>query len=407
VDRELIASALAKPPSSIAYEVSRLLSEKAAGRAVIETATSLDVMGFARAGHAKAVLADGVHSEVVTDWEGPDEGLRDQPVNAWLEVSCGEARLEVLLIRWLEGFQRETRAYLVADDEEVARQFLARCAAWSAEVHGEILVFSDGCFQKSARLHREIRSASWDDLILHGDLRRSIADDFAHFFAARATYERLGAAWRRGALFLGPPGNGKTLCVKALVNRLAKPTIYVRGFRHRYRTMADCIADVFTRARQIAPCVLVLEDIDGLFDPEGLAFFLNELDGFAENAGIVTLGTTNHPDRLDPALLDRPSRFDRTYAFELPRVDERQRYLELRNERLVAEQRLSPEVIRELSEATDGFSFAYMKELVLGALLASVDGPVDLAPALRAGLARLREQLGRAREIAAGSGRAR
>jgi AAA+ superfamily predicted ATPase len=166
--------------------------------------------------------------------------------------------------------------------------------------------------------------------------------------------------------------------------------------------MADCIGDVFTRARRIAPCVLVLEDIDGLFDPEGLAFFLNELDGFAENAGIVTLGTTNHPDRLDPALLDRPSRFDRTYAFDLPGVDERRRYLELRNERLVAEQRLSAEVIRELSEATDGFSFAYMKELVLGALLSSIDGPLDLAPALRAGLARLREQLGRAREITAG-----
>ena len=398
---EIISEALGRPSSSIGYEASRRLAELAAGRAVVATEVQLDVLGFARAGHAEARLTEGVHSEVVTAWEGPEEGLHDQTANAWVSVTHEGAAIDVLLMRWMEGYQPQRRGFVITGDEATARRFIEACAAWTAEVHEEVLVFSDGCFAKSARLHREIRSASWDDLVLRGELRQTIAADFGHFFEARATYERLGAPWRRGALFLGPPGNGKTFCVKALVNRLGKPTIYVRGFRHRYRTSADCIGEVFKRARHIAPCVMVLEDLDGLFDPEGLAFFLNELDGFSENSGILTLGTTNHPDRLDPALLDRPSRFDRTYAFELPDVDERRRFLELRSDRLLPAQRLSPGLLLELAEATDGFSFAYLKELVLGALLASVSsGVVDLSSPLRAGLARLREQLGRARAIA-------
>jgi AAA+ superfamily predicted ATPase len=152
---------------------------------------------------------------------------------------------------------------------------------------------------------------------------------------------------------------------------------------------------------EIAPCLLVLEDLDGLFDAEGLAFFLNELDGFAENSGLVTLGTTNHPERLDPALLDRPSRFDRTYAFELPNDEERRRYLTRQNEHLATAGKLGEATIDELVGATREFSFAYLKELVVGALLAVVSGPAtSTEEAARAAIPRLREQLGRAREIA-------
>jgi ATP-dependent 26S proteasome regulatory subunit len=59
--------------------------------------------------------------------------------------------------------------------------------------------------------------------------------------------------------------------------------------------------------------------------------FLNELDGFAANIGIVTLATTNHPERLDPAILDRPSRFDRKYPFDLPEQPERHAYIVMWN----------------------------------------------------------------------------
>ena len=71
------------------------------------------------------------------------------------------------------------------------------------------------------------------------------------------------------------------------------------------------MADVFDKARQLAPCVLVLEDLDSLINDKNRSFFLNQLDGLQSNDGLFIIGTTNHFDRLDPGLNSRPSRFDR------------------------------------------------------------------------------------------------
>ena len=68
---------------------------------------------------------------------------------------------------------------------------------------------------------------------------------------------------------------------------------------------------VFERARGLRPCVLVLEDLDSLVNDENRSFFLNQIDGFEQNHGLMILATTNHPDRIDSAIIDRPSRFDR------------------------------------------------------------------------------------------------
>ena len=68
---------------------------------------------------------------------------------------------------------------------------------------------------------------------------------------------------------------------------------------------------VFEKARQMAPCVLILEDLDSLINDSNRSFFLNQLDGLQSNDGLLLIGTTNHFDRLDPALNSRPSRFDR------------------------------------------------------------------------------------------------
>lgn len=68
---------------------------------------------------------------------------------------------------------------------------------------------------------------------------------------------------------------------------------------------------VFSKARQTAPCVLILEDLDSLINDQNRSFFLNEMDGLQGNDGLLVIGTTNHFDRLDPGLSTRPSRFDR------------------------------------------------------------------------------------------------
>jgi ATP-dependent 26S proteasome regulatory subunit len=114
---------------------------------------------------------------------------------------------------------------------------------------------------------------------------------------------------------------------------------------------------------------VVLEDLDSLIDDENRAFFLNELDGFAANTGVVVLATTNHPEKLDPAILDRPSRFDRKYYFNLPARPERLAYITSWNGSLEQELRLSESSLAKLAEATDGFSFAYLKELFLSSMM--------------------------------------
>src|SRR5204862_5770705 len=135
--------------------------------------------------------------------------------------------------------------------------------------------------------------ATFDNLILRDSLKEDLQNDFTRFFASREVYEQYGIPWKRGALFIGPPGNGKTHTVKALINQLQQPCLYVKGFKASYGTEQECIRRVFERARRTTPCLVVMEDIDSMIDDKNRSFFLNELDGFSANTGVVVLGTTN------------------------------------------------------------------------------------------------------------------
>ena len=240
-----------------------------------------------------------------------------------------------------------------------------------------------------------IKSASFDNLVLPGALKDEVRGDLRRFFASREVYERYGIPWKRGVLLIGPPGNGKTHTVKALINELGRPCLYVKSFKSRYGEEQDAMRSVFRRARQSAPCVVVLEDIDSLIDGKNRSFFLNELDGFATNTGVVVLATTNYPEKLDAAILDRPSRFDRKYYFELPAAVERLAYVSAWSETLQHEMRVGVPALHEVVALTEGFSFAYLKELFLSAMMQwmaeSQAASMDAVIVERA--ARLREQM--------------
>ena len=121
--------------------------------------------------------------------------------------------------------------------------------------------------------------------------------------------------------------------------------------------------------------MLVFEDLDALVNNDNRSFFLNELDGFAANSGILTIATTNHPEKLDPAILDRPSRFDRKYHFGLPALDERRAFIGRWNASVEPEARLTPEGEARAAGLSEGFSFAYLKELLLSSLMAWIAAP--------------------------------
>ncbi|HWC77320.1 MAG TPA: ATP-binding protein, partial [Blastocatellia bacterium] len=171
----------------------------------------------------------------------------------------------------------------------------------------------------------------------------------------------------------------------------AKPCLYVKSFAACYGTDHDRIRQVFKQARKTAPCIVVLEDLDSLIDDDNRSFFLNELDGFAENTGVVVLATTNHPDRLDPAILDRPSRFDRKYYFQLPSADGRLTYLKRWRDSVQPELRFSDLALRKTVEISDDFSFAYLKELCVSAMMewmAASSNSMDQILCMRATLLR-------------------
>lgn len=394
---QIIREALALPTTAIDYHVSQYLADKFPEKVLVEGNDGLfNVETYARAGHCSLEMQTFIHDQVVTHWYGreisssvprmigqfggmtvtirgelsEEEEISDLAKNAWFTVQWKDNTLDILVMHWSEGFGRVVYTYwILCDSHQIAKEFIKEVCRWNAELRGEVLVFSGGCWKKDAQLFKAIQGASFDNLVLRGNLKQQIREDLERFFTMHQTYDEYGIPWKRGVLFVGPPGNGKTHTVKALINALNMPCLYVKSFRADHVTEEDNIHAVFDRARKSAPCILVLEDLDSLLNGQNRSFFLNELDGFATNAGIVTLATTNHPEKLDPSILDRPSRFDRKYPFDLPEQPERLAYITLWNETLKPSLRITEAGAVKLSELTAGFSFAYLKELFLSSMM--------------------------------------
>ncbi|KAI9813679.1 MAG: hypothetical protein M1827_003750 [Pycnora praestabilis] len=239
-----------------------------------------------------------------------------------------------------------------------------------AEDYKSIYVF-DGYWQRSRDLWDQVQKASWDNVILDGNTKKALTEVSERFFDSEDVYKGIGVPWKRGLIFWGPAGNGKTISIKALMHTLYDrvnpiPTMYVKSAPTTWS-----IRNVFVVARAMAPCLLILEDIDTIVTPQTRSYFFNEVDGLENNDGILMVASTNHLDQLDPGLSKRPSRFDRKYLFPLPSQAERVLYCGFWREKL----KIRPTIIfpKKLCIAiagiTQGFSFAYMQEAFVATLL--------------------------------------
>ncbi len=392
-----IQDALEKPNDYVAYHIGRELAKLHPAKVIIEGETgSFDLEAFVRAGKCSIVHETSLFNHIRTDWEGPGKRPSQSIQNSWLNVLWRGELLDVVLVTWSQSCYRSRHHWIIAGDGKLAEEFFTAVCEWSSEVRGEVLVFQDGEWTKNKELFEAIKTATFDNLVLPDKQKQEIQNEFAQFFLSRDVYERYRIPWKRGVLFIGPPGNGKTHTLKALVNQLGRPCLYIKGFKSEYATDQENLAVVFARARAVAPCLVVLEDLDSMIDDVSRSFFLNELDGFEANTGIVVLATTNHPDRLDTAILNRPSRFDRRYYFDLPAAAERRAYVEIWLRELHTELRLSEGAVAEVIEQTEGFSFAYLKEIFLSSMMqwmaANRVKPMD--EIILCQLAQLREQAG-------------
>jgi AAA+ superfamily predicted ATPase len=368
--QQLIPEALNLPNNAIAYHVSQELAAIYPKKAVLEGGDSaFDFQGYAEANFCTVKYNTAIHNQIVSGWNGMENKIYEYPENASFEVTWQGHQLDILLMNFQDGFCKTRYYWMLADSKDIAEKFFTVVCQWNTEIRGEILVFEDGYWAKNPELFESIKNSTLDNLVLGGTLKQDIEKDLANFFASRETYEACGVPWKRGILFIGPPGNGKTHAVKALINKVQQPCLYVKSLKSQYDNPHHNIREVFYRARQSAPCILVLEDLDSLVEGENRSFFLNEIDGFATNTGIVILATTNHPERIDPAILNRPSRFDRKYYFELPGLAERISYINIWNEKFKPAMRLSEAAITQVAEMSEGFSFAYLKELFLSSMM--------------------------------------
>ncbi len=209
---------------------------------------------------------------------------------------------------------------------------------------------------------------------------RQEVEELVQFLRAPEHFERLGARIPRGALLVGPPGTGKTLLAKAVAGEAGVPFFSVSAseFVEMYVGLgAKRVRDLFSKAREHAPCVIFLDELDAVGRKRTSRFsgsderdqtlnqLLVELDGFAARQTIVVLAATNRADILDQALL-RPGRFDRHISVSLPDRAGRQAILQVHTRPTPLHEEVS---LERLARLTTGMSGADLAKLVNEAAL--------------------------------------
>jgi cell division protease FtsH len=203
------------------------------------------------------------------------------------------------------------------------------------------------------------------------------------FLREPARFQKLGARLPHGVLLVGPPGTGKTLLARAVAGEAAVPffSISASEFVEMFVGVgASRVRDVFEKAKQDAPAILFLDELDAVGRQRGTGLgggndereqtlnqLLVEMDGFDENTNVIVLAATNRPDVLDPALL-RPGRFDRQVTISLPDRAGREAILKVHTRRLPLGKDID---LAALARRTPGFSGADLANLANEAALAA------------------------------------
>jgi chaperone BCS1 len=181
-------------------------------------------------------------------------------------------------------------------------------------------------FELTEKMPRSINS-----IVLDGTLRDDIVTDAKTFLARQEFYSKLGVPWRRGYLFYGPPGNGKSSTIFGLASELKMEISYLNLKEVTDTTLMKGLADIPSNS------ILVIEDIDCLFDKDdsrqtkasiSFAALINALDGVTSSDGQLIIMTTNHRDKLDAALI-RPGRVDKEICFDHATPDQASQLFQL------------------------------------------------------------------------------
>jgi cell division protease FtsH len=216
------------------------------------------------------------------------------------------------------------------------------------------------------------------------DESRQELQEIVEFLKEPQKFLELGARIPRGVLLVGPPGTGKTLLARAVAGEAGVPFFNISGseFVEMFVGVgASRVRDLFEKAKQSAPCIVFVDEIDAVGRQRGAGLgnandereqtlnqILVEMDGFDDHAGVIVIAATNRPDVLDPALL-RPGRFDRVVVVPAPDVLGRKAILDVHARGKPFEAAVALDV---LAKQTPGFSGADLANVLNeGAILAA------------------------------------
>jgi len=224
---------------------------------------------------------------------------------------------------------------------------------------------------------------NWDDVFLTEKNIKALQ------LSLRSLEKKKQHAPNRGLLLIGPPGTGKTLSGRIMANVLDDVTFIWISARDFYRSgAAGGIGFGFDMARKLAPSILFVEDIDNWLHARATDLLKTEMDGLKQSTGVVTMLTSNYPETLPDALIDRPGRFHDVLNFDLPDSDIRSKMIQKWTGGQVVEKDLDGFV-----SETIGYSGAHIYELVAFAKsLMEDDEELEMPEAVRMSLRKIEEQ---------------
>ncbi|CRZ16397.1 AAA family ATPase [Mycolicibacterium neworleansense] len=352
------------------------------------------------------------------------------------DAATRKALLEVLLRGVpaaeldLSQIADRTPGFVVADLAALVREGALRAASrasadgnepvlWQEDLTGALTVIRP--LSRSAAEEVSVGSVTLDDVGDMVETKQALTEAVLWPLQHPDTFQRLGVQPPRGVLLYGPPGCGKTFVVRALASSGKLSVHAVKGAELMDKWVGSsekAVRELFARARDSAPSLVFLDEIDALAPRRGQSFdsgvtdrvvaaLLTELDGIEPMNDVVVLGATNRPDLIDPALL-RPGRLEKLVFVEPPDADARREILRTSGKSIP----LAADVdLDALATELDGYSAADCVALLREAALTAMRRSIDAADVTAADVAKAREtvrpsldaeQVASLREFAAG-----
>lgn len=397
VDALLPAAAADRTPEPVAALIIGELREAVATRGVAFIATSAVPVGV----DPRLRAPDMCDRELALTL--PDGATRKALLEVLLRgVPCAELNLGEIADR--------TPGFVVADLAALVREGALRAASrasadgtepvlWQEDLTGALTVIRP--LSRSAAEEVSVGSVTLDDVGDMVETKQALTEAVLWPLQHPDTFQRLGVEPPRGVLLYGPPGCGKTFLVRALASSGKLSVHAVKGAELMDKWVGSsekAVRELFARARDSAPSLVFLDEIDALAPRRGQSFdsgvtdrvvasLLTELDGIEPMNDVVVLGATNRPDLIDPALL-RPGRLEKLVFVEPPDADARREILRTSGKSIP----LAADVdLDALASELDGYSAADCVALLREAALTAMRRSIDAADVTAADVAKARE----------------